>query len=142
MRAKIYPALCIIALAAQAHAISFISTNSYLVAENESIAQEQWVSALLAETEGTFKKDLFIVAGGQLLLNGTYEGNVWGANSAEIMMGGDCKRNLRLMGKTVRIAGSVDWADRARGWQRRGPGGSGARRRSPARRKLRRGERA
>ena len=108
MRTKIYPALCIIALAAQAHAISFISTNSYLVAENESIAQEQWVSALLAETEGTFRKDLFIVAGGQLLLNGIYEGNVWGANSAEIMMGGDCRRNLRLMGKTVRIAGSVD----------------------------------
>jgi cytoskeletal protein CcmA (bactofilin family) len=108
MRPKLYSVFFIFALAVQAHAISFISTNSYLVAENEVVAEEQWVSALLAETEGTFKKDLFIVSGGELVLNGTYEGNIWGANSAEVKMGGDCKRNLRLIGKTVRIAGSVD----------------------------------
>ena len=95
-------------IAAQVQAISFISTNIYAIAEEATVTDEQWVSAVTATTEGTFKKDLFIMAGGELLLNGTYEGNVWGANSAAAKMSGTCRRNVRLIGKTVRLDGSVN----------------------------------
>jgi cytoskeletal protein CcmA (bactofilin family) len=108
MRTKLHVLLFALAIAAQAHAISFISTNTYTVGTGETVAEEQWVSAVTAITEGTFKKDLFIMAGGELLLNGTYEGNVWGANSAGAKMSGTCRRNVRLIGKTVRLDGSVN----------------------------------
>jgi cytoskeletal protein CcmA (bactofilin family) len=91
----------------QAHAIDFIATNSYLVAEDQTVLDEQCVAAGMALTEGTFKNDLFITSGNQLTLNGTYEGNVWGSSGGSITMGGACKRNIRVAGKAVRIEGSV-----------------------------------
>jgi hypothetical protein len=107
MRTKLKLILFGLTLAVQAQAISFISTNTYSVAEDETITDEQWVSAVTAKTEGTFKDDLFIMAGGELLLNGIYEGNVWGANSGGANMEGECRRSVRLVGKTVRLSGSI-----------------------------------
>ena len=107
MRFKL-PALGLFAaLALQAHAIDFIATNVYRVAAGQTVANEQWVAAGIAETDGTFKNDLFISSGGQLALNGTYEGNIWGAAGGGVTLGGQCGRNVRLVGKSVRIDGPV-----------------------------------
>ncbi len=91
-----------------AHAIDFIATNTYLVAEDQTVADEQWVAAGTALTEGIFKNDLFIAAGTELTLNGTYEGNIWGSCSGNITLAGSCGRNLRVAAKAVRIEGRVD----------------------------------
>lgn len=96
------------ALALQAYATDFLATNRYQVAAGQIITTEQWVAAGTASTEGTFKDDLFISSGGPLVLNGIYEGNVWGAAGNSATMGGHCNRNVRLAGKSVQIDGAVD----------------------------------
>ncbi|VGO21800.1 bactofilin family protein [Pontiella sulfatireligans] len=94
-------------LALPVRAAEFLATNAYRVAESQTVADEQWVLAGTAEAEGRFQNDLFISSGGALLLNGTYEGNVWGASGLAASMDGHCLRNVRLAGKTVRIDGHV-----------------------------------
>jgi cytoskeletal protein CcmA (bactofilin family) len=94
-------------LVAQAQAISFISTNLYQVAEDQTVADEQWVAAKLATSKGTHQNDLFVMAEDALVLNGTYEGNVWGSGGSSILLGGDCQRNLRVASKAIRIDGTV-----------------------------------
>ena len=96
------------ALALQTHATDFLATNVYRVAAGQTITEEQWVASGMAETEGIFENDLFISSGGPLALNGTYEGNVWGAAGGGATFGGHCERNVRLAGKSVRIDGAID----------------------------------
>lgn len=96
------------ALALQTYATDFLATNVYQVAAGQTIAGEQWVAAGIAETEGHFKNDLFISCSGQLGLNGTYEGNIWGAAGDSATLGGHCERNVRLAGKSVQIDGAID----------------------------------
>jgi cytoskeletal protein CcmA (bactofilin family) len=95
------------AFAVQAQAIEFIATNTYVVGAGTVVADEQWVVTGIAETEGTFKNDLFIASGNPLHLNGTFEGNIWGAASMEANLAGECLRNVRLMGKTVKVDGRI-----------------------------------
>ena len=95
-------------LALQAQAIDFIATNSYIIAEDQIVSEEQWVAAGRVDVEGTFKNDLFVTSGGPLRLNGSYEGNVWGAAAVDITLGGRCERNVRLAGKSVRLDGVID----------------------------------
>jgi len=106
---KYLPLLFFLALSIPVHAaIDFIATNVYRVADGQTVANEQWVAAGIAETEGTFNNDLFISSGGQLALNGTYEGNIWGAAGGGATLRGQCGRNVRLAGKSVRIDGPVN----------------------------------
>ncbi len=97
------------ALAIQSQAIDFISTNLYSVAENQTVTNEAWVFAAIAETEGIFKNDLFIASGNPLDLGGIFEGNVWALGLVEANFTGSCERNMRLFsGMTVRIDGPVN----------------------------------
>ncbi|MEA2068878.1 MAG: hypothetical protein U9P12_06745, partial [Verrucomicrobiota bacterium] len=107
MRLKLPILGMLAALAVQAQAIDFVATNAYVVGKDAIVANEQWVITGIAETEGTFKNDLFITSGNPLHLNGTFEGNIWGAASMEANLAGECLRNVRLMGKTVRIDGRI-----------------------------------
>lgn len=107
MRAKLILFGLLTALALQAEAVGFLTTNIYHVAADQIVTQEQWVVAPTARTEGTFKNDLFIACGGELTLNGIHEGNIWGAGGST-SLGGHCRRNVRLTGKTVRIDGRID----------------------------------
>ncbi len=93
--------------AIQVQAINFIATNTYQVLTGQVIEDEQWVLANRVETEGTFENDLFLTSGNELQLHGTYQGNIWGAASEGAIMDGECQRNVRLSGKTVRINGMV-----------------------------------
>ncbi len=93
--------------AIQARAIDFVTTNTYRVAEDQIVENEQWVLANRIETEGTFKNDIFLTSGNELKLLGTYHGNIWGAASEGALLNGHCERNIRLTGKTVRINGMV-----------------------------------
>ncbi|MEE9369438.1 MAG: polymer-forming cytoskeletal protein [Pontiella sp.] len=97
----------LVTFAFQAQAINFIATNEYIVAEDQVVAEEQWVIATHIEAGGTFKNDLFITSANELKLNGTFEGNVWGAASEGSHLKGQCSRNVRLTGKMVRIDGAV-----------------------------------
>lgn len=107
MRIK-FPVLGLfIALGFHTQAANFVSTNVYHVAAEQTITDEQWVLAGIAETEGLFKNDLFISSGGALALNGTYEGNVWSLAGGGTTLGGRCDRNVRLAGKSVRIDGPI-----------------------------------
>lgn len=91
----------------QVQASEFIATNIYKVAADQTVLDEQWVTAAFIITEGTFKNDLFLTSPNELILNGSYAGNIWGAGSAGASMSGACDRNVRLVGKTVRIDGPV-----------------------------------
>jgi len=91
-----------------AQAATFVATNIYSVAKDQVVAEELWIATGEAETEGTFKNDLFISSGGPLALNGSYEGNVWGAAGGGATVSGHCERNVRLAGKSVRIDGPID----------------------------------
>ncbi|VGO15989.1 hypothetical protein PDESU_04578 [Pontiella desulfatans] len=107
MRFRIYFSALLAFLTLQVSAIDFIATNVYAVGADTVVADEQWVFSGIAETEGTFKNDLFILSGNPLQLNGTFEGNLWGAASMEANLNGECLRNVRLSGKSVRINGPV-----------------------------------
>lgn len=106
MRIKPQIALFALAFAAQAHAISFISTNNYVVAQDTILADEQWVYTVDAEVNGLVKDDLFILSGNQMNLGGNFEHNVWGMGGT-VDLSGNAQRNIRLMGKTVRVKGTV-----------------------------------
>ena len=95
-------------LASTASAAEFITTNLYVVGEDAVVADEQWVVAGIATTEGTFKNDLFLISGNPLNLSGRFEGNVWSAASMEANFSGESLRNVRLTGKSVVINGTVD----------------------------------
>ncbi len=95
------------ALTLQAQATEFLSTTNYFVAKGQTVADEQWVAAATAFTEGEFKNDLFIASGDQLKLDGTYAGNIWGAAGMNASLGGPCQRNVRLAGKSVQVNNTV-----------------------------------
>ena len=102
-------AIALAALSLPCLASEFIATNVYVVGKDTVVADEQWVLAGIAETEGTFGNDLFIMSGNPLNLNGRFEGNVWAAASVEANFAGECGRNLRTVaGKSVVINGTVD----------------------------------
>ena len=87
-----------------------ISTNTYAVASNQVVAAETWVLCSDATPAGTFENDLFIGTTGQsnLLLSGTYLGNVWAGSYSDVVFSGAAQRNLRLAGVNVRINGTVE----------------------------------
>lgn len=107
MQFKHYISATLLGLATQTQAIDFISTNIYSVAKDQTVKRELWISAGSVQTEGTFKNDLFVFSGSNLLLDGTYEGNVWGMGGIKTGMGGDCSRNMRLTGRTIEVRGSI-----------------------------------
>lgn len=101
--------LSVLLPAATAPAIVFTATNTFLVAENETVSEESWVVANAAELQGTFTDDLFLAAGTRLLLAGTYESAVWGLAGTEIEFNGRSLHNLRLAASSsIRIDGTVD----------------------------------
>jgi cytoskeletal protein CcmA (bactofilin family) len=93
--------------ATQAHAIDFMATNTYKVAQDQVISGEQWVAANTVDTAGTFKNDLFIMSGTDLVLNGIHEGNVWGISSTLTEAGGSFNRNIRLLGRAIKVRGDI-----------------------------------
>jgi cytoskeletal protein CcmA (bactofilin family) len=103
---SILSGLCLICTL-QASATVFLSTNEYRVAAGATVAEEQWVLAGTAETEGIFSNDLFIACSSRLLLDGTHEGNIWGACN-DAVFSGRCDRNVRLAGKSVTIDGIIE----------------------------------
>lgn len=107
MKIKLPVLVLFTALGFHVRAADFVATNAYQTTATQTFSDEQWVLAGIAETEGLFKNDLFISSGGQLALNGTYEGNVWGLAGGGTTLGGRCDRNVRLAGKSVRIDGPV-----------------------------------
>jgi cytoskeletal protein CcmA (bactofilin family) len=98
----------LVALAIPAQAINMLATNTYSVATDQTVPEEQWVLATQASTEGLFSNDLFIATADQLQLGGTYQGNVWGASPLDVTMEGHGKKNVRLIAKTIRLNGSID----------------------------------
>jgi cytoskeletal protein CcmA (bactofilin family) len=107
MRFKFTLLTLLSAFAFQVQAINFITTNTYHIAKDQVVGDEQWVLANRIETEGTFRNDIFITSGNELKLHGIYEGNIWGAASEGAIMDGRSERNVRLTGKTVKINGHV-----------------------------------
>ena len=91
-----------------AHATEFLATNAYVVAADQSIPDEIWVMANTVQADGSFGNDLFAVSWGDISLKGTYEGNLWGAAGTTATLTGDCRRNVRLTGQTLRIDGQID----------------------------------
>ncbi|MBN2164031.1 MAG: polymer-forming cytoskeletal protein [Pontiellaceae bacterium] len=100
-------AFCLLT-AATAPAIDFISTNRYELAKEQSVDTEQWISAEVIQIDGTLRQDLF--AGGikDLVLNGICEQAVWAMAGNSMVITGDCHDNVRLLGTTIRIDGTID----------------------------------
>ena len=88
-------------------AIDFISTNSYLIAKEDAVADEQWVYALNVDVAGEAQDDLFILAGEQIQLSGVAQQNVWAAGEGQIVVDGEIHRNARLTGRTIQLSGVV-----------------------------------
>ena len=97
--------LCVFSLAA--HASEFVVTNEYRVAADQTVTDELWVLANTVQTEGSFGNDLFAAAGCDISIKGSYEGNLWSAAGTTLTLGGECRRNARLLGQTLRIDGKI-----------------------------------
>ena len=90
-----------------AHATEFIATNAYVVAADETVSDEIWVVANAVQADGWFTNDLFAAASADMSLKGTYEGNLWAAAGTTVTLDGECRRNVRLTGQTLRIDGRI-----------------------------------
>ena len=99
--------IAVVWLAAQTQAIQFIATNTYDIAQGETLSDEQWIYAGDAEVNGLVKDDLFLLSGNQMNLGGEFERNLWGMGN-DINLTGTAKRNVRLMGKTIQVGGAVE----------------------------------
>ncbi len=107
MRTPLATTALLLLAALPAEGMGLVSTNAYFVGREQRIDQEQWIVAATAEIHGILEGDLFIASGGELLLDGSNQGDVWGAAGLGATLAGSCGRNVRLAGKTVRIEGSV-----------------------------------
>ena len=88
-------------------ATAFTITNQYIIPEKQQIGDEQWILATIAQPDGIFLNDLFIVCANPLYFNGTYRGNVNGIAGMETVLRGTAERNVRITGKVVRIEGVI-----------------------------------
>ena len=88
-------------------ATAFTITNQYIIPERQQIEDEQWILATIAQPDGIFINDLFIVCANPLYFNGTYKGNVNGIAGMETVLRGTAERNVRITGKVVRIEGAI-----------------------------------
>ena len=88
-------------------ATAFTITNQYIIPEKQQIGDEQWILATIAQPDGIFLNDLFIVCANPLYFNGTYRGNVNGIAGMETVLRGTAERNVRITGKVVRIEGAI-----------------------------------
>lgn len=108
MRFKLLILLFFAGNALQVQAINFFATNEYTVAENTVVSDEQWVTALKADLDGTFENDLFLMSQSTLELKGTFEGNLWNSALLTTELSGNCKRNVRLFsGQSIKINGAI-----------------------------------
>ena len=89
-------------------ATAFTITNQYIIPERRQIGDEQWILATIAQPDGIFLDDLFIVCANPLYFNGTYKGNVNGIAGMETVLRGTVERNMRITGKVVRIEGAIE----------------------------------
>lgn len=87
---------------------AFTITNQYIIPEMQQIEDEQWVIATIAQPDGIFLNDLFIVCANPLYYSGTYKGNVNGIAGMETVLNGTAERNVRITGKVVRIEGAIE----------------------------------
>lgn len=108
MRSTIISYVFICLLSISAHATDFLVTNTYVVAADQTVSKETWVIANSIQADGVFANDLFAASSTNMSLNGTYEGNVWGAVGTTATLEGACRRNVRLAGQTLRIEGTID----------------------------------
>ena len=88
-------------------ATAFTITNQYIIPERQQIEDEQWILATIAQPDGIFINDLFIVCANPLYFNGTYKGNVNGIAGMETVLRGTAVRNVRITGIVVRIEGAI-----------------------------------
>ena len=87
---------------------AFTITNQYIIPERQQIEDEQWILATIAQPDGIFLNDLFILCANPLYFNGTYKGNVNGIAGMETVLRGTAERNVRITGKVVRIEGAIE----------------------------------
>ena len=92
MRFQLHTLLATLAIAAQAHALSVVSTDHYAVAKGEILTDEQWVYSDDAAVNGQVEDDLFLFSGNLMELGGTFENNVWGMGN-HIDLSGNVHRN-------------------------------------------------
>ena len=89
-------------------ATAFTITNQYIIPERQQIEDEQWIIATIAQPDGIFLNDLFVLCANPLYFNGIYKGNVNGIAGAETVLSGTAERNVRITGKVVRIEGAIE----------------------------------
>ena len=95
------------ALALQVQAITFLSTNTYSVAKDETVTNEQWIYTVNATVDGNIQNDLFLLAGNRLELGGEFAQSVWGLGG-NVSLTGTAQQNVRLSGKTIQVDGQID----------------------------------
>lgn len=84
------------------------STNEYVVAQEQTVGDEQWVLANRVDAAGTFQDDLFLSSNSSISLSGSFAGNVWAAAMTDAELAGSFQRNVRLVGQNIRIDGTID----------------------------------
>jgi cytoskeletal protein CcmA (bactofilin family) len=97
--------ICLLSISV--HATEFLTTNAYIVAAEQTVPDEIWVAANTIEADGLFGNDLFAASSKDMSLKGSYEGNLWAAAGTTVTLDGDCFRNARLTGQTLRIDGKI-----------------------------------
>ena len=88
-----------------AQAITFISTNTFALPENEIANQETWVACDAATVLGNARNDLFIAAQ-DATLSGICDMDLWAA-AQDIRYTGHTEGHLRLAAKSATLSGTA-----------------------------------
>lgn len=101
--------LCLLALCSvSGEAIELRQTNDFSLAKGTVASNELGLLAGRVNIEGTLQDDAFMASSGDMLLNGTFRGDIWGlANRVEL--GGLFSDDVRVLAdKTLTISGNIE----------------------------------
>ncbi|MBU0678898.1 MAG: polymer-forming cytoskeletal protein [Verrucomicrobia bacterium] len=104
----ILPAALLVFLAGMpltTRAVTFTSTNDFLLPAGASLAEETWMLTGNVEIHGSVDNDLFIL-GEKLLFPGTFEKSVW-ALGDDITLSGTAHDDARLLARSVTVGGRI-----------------------------------
>lgn len=89
--------------AMSAVAMQFQSTDSYFLAEDQTVTNELWLFTSSAQMKGSVLDDL-LICGSELALDGHLHGDLWALGDV-IRLTGRAEAHARILGRTIEISG-------------------------------------
>ena len=117
MKLRLILFLCLLLAAPAAHAIDFVSGANYVLPASAMTTNELWLQARTITVSGTAREDCFLLADSvnqnpatniaTLRLQGTFQGDAWGAGDVAILSGTVAGHARLAAVKTIYMTGHV-----------------------------------